>query len=84
MRFDGIALPPDHLFWKFLFPPNGPDCSCYVAGSGTLAGVRRLGGDPDKHLPVGWMDHLPPAGWRGADWLDLRGIFAEALADLAE
>lgn len=83
-KFDGIALSPDHLFWTFFLPPNAPDCSCHVSGTWTVAGVRRMGGDPDKQLPVDWMAYLPPAGWRGTDWLDLRGIFAEALADLAE
>lgn len=54
LAFDGIALPPDHPFWKTFYPPSDWGCSCYVVGARSAAGVRRLGGDPDKQLPVGW------------------------------
>jgi hypothetical protein len=84
MPFDGIALPPDHLFWRLYFPPCDSECSCHVSGCRSEADVRRLGGNPDKHLPEGWMSHLPEPAWRGTNWPDLRGIFAEALRDIAE
>ncbi len=82
--FDGIVLPPAHSFWRNFFPPNGPECDCHVSGVRGEAGAVRLGGDPGKHLPMDWMDNIPPMGWRGTRWLDLRGIFAEALRDLAQ
>lgn len=54
LALDGIALPPDHPFWLTHFPPNGFFCGCDVYGAHTLAGIRRVGGDPDKRLPEGW------------------------------
>ncbi len=83
-RFDGIALPTQHPFWGVFFPPNGPECRCSLFGCRTVAGIRRLNGDPDKVLPEDWADDLPAPGWRGTDWLDLRGIFAAALREIAE
>lgn len=61
LALDGIALPPDHPFWKTHFPPNGWGCGCEVYGAHTLAGIRRVGGDPNKQLPEGW-DKRDPAG----------------------
>lgn len=57
--FDGLALPPDHPFWEKFYPPSDWGCSCYVVGARDAAGVRRLGGDPDKKLPDDW-DRLDP------------------------
>jgi uncharacterized protein with gpF-like domain len=59
LSWNGVALPPDHPFWAQHYPPNGWGCSCYVAGARTAAGVRRVGGDPDKPLPPGW-DRIDP------------------------
>jgi hypothetical protein len=54
LELDGIALPPDHWFWSLYFGPSDWGCSCYVVGARSIAGVRRLGGDPNKKLP-GWV-----------------------------
>lgn len=59
LAWDGVALPPDHPFWATHYPPSDWGCSCYVVGARTAAGVRRLGGDPDKTLPAGW-DRVDP------------------------
>lgn len=56
LSWDGIALPPDHPFWETHYPPSDWGCSCYVVGARTAAGVRRLGGDPEKKLPDNWRD----------------------------
>ena len=62
LAWDGIALPPDHPFWRTHFPPSDWGCSCYVVGARTAAGVRRLGGDPDKALPENWRALDPRTG----------------------
>ena len=62
LAWDGLALRPDHDFWKTHSPPNGWGCTCYVAGARTPAGVRRLGGDPGKPLPDGWQARSPKTG----------------------
>lgn len=62
LSWNGIALPPDHPFWASHSPPNGWGCSCYVTGARTAAGVRRVGGDPDKLLPPGWDAPDPKTG----------------------
>lgn len=62
LALDGIALPPDHPFWRIYFPPNGFFCGCRVFGARTRAGIRRLGGDPDKQLPDGWDRRDPETG----------------------
>lgn len=62
LALDGIALPPDHPFWDTFFPPSDWGCSCYVVGARSAAGVRRLGGDPDKRLPYGWDKPDPATG----------------------
>ena len=59
LALDGLVLPADHPFWTWFFPPNDWGCSCRVFGARTLAGARRLGGDPDKRLPDGW-DRIDP------------------------
>ncbi|MGD9865501.1 MAG: hypothetical protein AB7S99_20050 [Pseudodonghicola sp.] len=58
----GVALLSDHVFWDSYFPPNGWFCNCRVAGARSAAGVRRLGGDPEKVLPEGWDIPLPETG----------------------
>lgn len=62
LAFDGIVLPPDHPFWDKFYPPSDHGCSCYVVGARTAAGVRRLGGDPDKKLPADWDKIVPATG----------------------
>lgn len=72
LALNGIALPPDHPFWLTHFPPNGWGCGCEVYGAHTIAGIRRVGGDPDKTLPEGWdkrnADGNLPAVGRGWDY----------------
>ncbi|WP_242415079.1 phage minor head protein [Sphingomonas panni] len=62
LAFDGIALPPDHPFWEKFYPPSDWGCSCYVIGARSAAGIRRLGGDPDKRLPDDWDKIVPATG----------------------
>lgn len=62
LSWDGVALPPDHPFWASHYPPNGWGCSCYASGTNSKAGIRRLGGDPDKQLPPGWEAISPKTG----------------------
>lgn len=59
LALHGVALPPEHPFWKKWYTPNGWGCTCWVAGARSPAGVRRLGGDPDKKLPD-WWDRIDP------------------------
>lgn len=60
--WDGLALPPDHPFWKTHYPPSGWGCRCHVFGARDAAGVRMLGGDPDKQLPENWDTIDPKTG----------------------
>ena len=62
LSWDGVALPPDHAFWTTHYPPSDWGCSCYAVGARTAAGVRRMGGDPDKRLPDGWKQRDPKTG----------------------
>lgn len=62
LSWDGIALPPDHPFWKTHYPPSDWGCSCYVLGARSERAVRRLGGDPDKKLPGNWQQLDPRTG----------------------
>lgn len=62
LSWDRVALPVDHPFWVQHYPPNGWGCSCHVAGARTVAGIRRVGGDPDKLLPPGWDATNPRTG----------------------
>ncbi|QRY97387.1 phage head protein [Sphingomonas paucimobilis] len=62
LAWNGIALPPDHPFWETHYPPSDWGCSCYVIGARTAAGIRRLGGDPDKKLPDNWNTIDPRTG----------------------
>ncbi|MEB3421891.1 phage minor head protein [Salipiger marinus] len=62
LAWNGVALPPDHPFWRQHFPPNGWGCSCSVSGARSAAGVRRLGGDPAKGLPEDWQAVDPRTG----------------------
>ncbi len=62
LSWNGLALPPQHPFWQTHSPPNGWGCSCYVAGARSAAGIRRVGGDPDKLLPPGWDSTDPKTG----------------------
>lgn len=60
LAWDGLILPPDHAFWAKHAPPNGWGCSCYIIGARTLAGARRVGGDPGVVLQPGW-DKIDPS-----------------------
>ena len=51
---DGIAVAPDHPFWDIWFPPNTAGCRCRVFGANSEAGIRRVGGDAGKTLPIWW------------------------------
>lgn len=62
LSWDGVALPPDHKFWRTHYPPSDWGCSCYAVGARSKAGVKRLGGDPDKRLPDGWDRRDPKTG----------------------
>lgn len=62
LSWNGIALVPGHEFWKKHYPPSDWGCSCYVLGARSAAGVRRLGGDPDKQLPANWNRVDPRTG----------------------
>lgn len=50
-ELDGVAVAPGSPFWSEFYPPHIPGCQCHVSGAFGPAGVRRLGGDPDKCLP---------------------------------
>lgn len=62
LSWDGVALPPDHPFWRTHFAPNGWGCSCRVFGARTRKGILRVGGDPDKTLPDDWQSIDPKTG----------------------
>lgn len=62
LSWNGIALPPDHPWWLTHYTPNGWGCTCEVVGARSAAGVRRLGGDPDKPLPANWNQIDPKTG----------------------
>lgn len=62
LSWNGIALEPTHIFWVTHYPPSDWGCSCYVVGARSAAGVRRLGGDPDKQLPANWSKVDPKTG----------------------
>lgn len=62
LAMHGVALPPDHPFWQSWYAPNGWGCTCRVRGARNAAGVRRLGGDPDKALPTFWNRTDPKTG----------------------
>ncbi len=62
LSWHGWAGPPDHPFWLTHYAPNGWGCTCRVRGARSAAGVRRLGGDPDKTLPDNWAMIDPKTG----------------------
>ncbi|WP_367025216.1 phage minor head protein [Methylococcus sp. ANG] len=62
LAWNGLALPPDHPFWKTHYPPNGWGCHCYVVGARSESGARRLGGDPDKRVDPDWSETDPKTG----------------------
>jgi hypothetical protein len=53
-HIDGLALPPEHPFWLICTPSNSWGCICCVLGARSPAGVKRLGGDIAKMLPIDW------------------------------
>lgn len=62
LSWNGIALEPSHVFWITHYPPSDWGCSCYAVGARSAAGIRRLGGDPDKKLPANWNKVDPKTG----------------------
>lgn len=62
LSWNGIALEPAHPFWTTHYPPSDWGCSCYVVGARSAAGVKRLGGDPNKTLPANWNTQDPKTG----------------------
>lgn len=62
LSWNGLTLPKDHPFWKTHYPPNGWGCHCYVVGTRSAAGAKRLGGDPNAALPDGWDAIDPKTG----------------------
>jgi hypothetical protein len=62
VSWNGITLPPSHIFWQTHYTPNGWGCECYILGARSPAAARRLGGDPDKPLPEGWDAIDPKTG----------------------
>lgn len=62
LSWNGIALEPGHVFWVTHYPPSEWGCSCFAVGARSAAGVRRLGGDPDKKLPANWNKIDPKTG----------------------
>lgn len=62
VSWNGLTLPKDHPFWQTHYPPNGWGCHCYVVGSRSAGGAKRLGGDPNKTLPDGWDAIDPKTG----------------------
>lgn len=55
---DGVAVEPSHAFWTIYFPPHSPSCGCYVIGARSEAGIARVGGKLDKHLPRWVLESL--------------------------
>lgn len=62
VSWNGLTLPKDHPFWQSHYPPNGWLCHCYVVGTRSAQGAKRLGGNPDKSLPDGWDAIDPKTG----------------------
>lgn len=62
LAWDGLALPPDHEFWKTHAPPNGWGCTCRIAGAISERGIIAAGGDPAKTLPADWQAIDPKTG----------------------
>lgn len=88
LAWDGMVLPADHPFWATHSPPNGWGCSCRIFGARSMAGARRLGGDPDKALPEGWNGIDPRTGVQtGIDkgWNHAPGAtVADTVRDIAD
>ena len=62
LAWNGVALPPDHPFWREHYPPNDWGCSCRVFGADSAAQIKDQGGDPAKALPDGWAVINPRTG----------------------
>jgi SPP1 gp7 family putative phage head morphogenesis protein len=68
-QLNGLAVPPDHEFWRYYVPPLGWECRCYLVGAHSSAALR-CSGDPDKPLPAWWNQPDPGTGLRpGVDRL---------------
>lgn len=88
LALHGIALPPSHPFWKWWYGPNGWGCTCRVRGARSAAGVRRLGGNPDKKLPDWWNQIDPKTGApvgidRGWDYMP-GGMVSQTISQMTE
>lgn len=62
LGWDGLVLDRDHPFWTTHAPPNGWGCRCYITGSPTREGAKRVDGKPDKTLPDDWQALDPKTG----------------------
>ncbi len=62
LSWDGLVLPPDHVFWRTHYPPSDWGCSCYALGARSERAAKRLGGDPARTLPAGWNAIDPKTG----------------------
>lgn len=60
--WNGFAARPDHSVWLTHTPANGWTCDCYIVGTHLSSGIRRLGGDIDFPLPMGWDSPLSATG----------------------
>jgi hypothetical protein len=74
------------LFWEKHYPPKRWECSCYVVGTSSERGAKRLGGDPEKAIPD-WWDKPDPitGGIYGADtpWANGSPTFSGYLQAIA-
>lgn len=61
-HLNAMAVSTDHDFWKIYYPANGWTCCCEVYGARTVAGIRRVGGDPERSLPIVWNATDPATG----------------------
>lgn len=62
LEWDGLVLPPEHIFWIKFYPPSDWGCSCYVVGARSERAAKRLGGDLSKKLPANWNAIDPKTG----------------------
>lgn len=68
LKWDGLVLPVDHVWWKTHYPPNGFGCKCQVFSLSKDDLIQRgLLVTPTNRIPPG----QPDKGWDyapGAEW----------------